>query len=254
MGTSQHVFGGIPYKVTGSAPKLPKEWTNAYTAPTQWELCCKFESQQPIPVDFISFPLYDNASANSIPPNTAELRAGIPRNVAYRTVECGIYKFEMGAGPDARVLYADLTPGRWALGPQTQCTVYASRYSGVATGLTDIIVRSAIAPSDGTGDYVPFSATVTPLAAGASVALSTIVPPGAQYVDIGVEAATILTGNFKVRTNFGNPLYRDYLNGVFYPSLGTPLPVTSGIMDFENFGANALNAPNYGFVKFWCQP
>lgn len=250
MGTSKRVYGGISYEVSGAIAQLTGNWGVTDTRPTKWQLCAKLTAQSPIPIDFVSFPVY-RLTNTGLTPQTAELPAGDPSaNDLHRTA-CGIYKLLLGAGPDAREAYCDLTPGRFALGPQVQVQVFATLWSGFSAG-PNIDVYSSLGPSDGTGDYLPYTVAFDLAAGATSPAITT--PPGAQWCDLGVQNAQITATDYKLRS-VGNPMVRDYLTPTFYPAVGTPSAVQTSSMQVINFGALAVGSgPNNGYVKFWCQP
>jgi hypothetical protein len=240
------------FVLRGAGPVLT-ESMYADEVPTQWQFCCKWSSQRVMPVDFISYPTFVGSSS-SFPPGTAFLPAGSTSNIAYHSVRCGLYKIRCGAGPDARDVFCDLKPGRFSLGPQNYVEVFATLWGTAAlvpSGFPSIQVASAIGPSDGSGDYIPYSAHVV-LGAGSSVGPFTVGAAGKQFMDIGVQSATVGVSTFAVRTTSGSPIERDYANRVFNPALGVPVPVVSGALTFENFGASALTSTFPGFIRYWC--
>lgn len=241
-------------KLQGATPLL---LTTAYQdeAPSKWEFCCKFESRTPVPVDLISAPQFAEPNLLSrFPTPDVHVHAGSTFNIAYHSTPCGVYRIRCGAGPDAREVFCDLATGRFSLGPQTHVEVFAALWGTAAlvpANFSNILVRSAVGLSDGSGDYLPYTIDVV-LAAGGAVAAGTILPPGVRLVDIGVRDAQIGTSTVQVRSTIGHTLERDYLTPRFFPGLGTPIAARNALINFSNFGATALTLTLPGFIQCWC--
>lgn len=238
------------FKIDGGLAELSDVFTDE--TPTRFQFCCRWQSDKPTPVDFIALPMFAN-NANFVPVASTQFPAGQASIAALHSTRCGLFRIRCGVGPDARVVFSDLVGGRFSLGPQTCVEVFATVWgtAGLAPLGSPIVVRSAVAPSDGSGDYLPYTMEVV-LAAAASAG-PFLPPAGARFFDIGVRGATIGVDDFKVRTSFQLPVEREYLTRVFTPGLATPTPVGLGAFFFENYGALALTSTFPGFIKFWVQ-
>lgn len=92
---------------------------------------------------------------------------------------CIALKIELGTGANPRTLYADCRGGRFALGSNSFVRVSVARW--LAAGTTATLVQGGISPSDGSGEYLTYSAVIDGVAAAATAVIN--VPPGATWFD-----------------------------------------------------------------------
>lgn len=155
--------------------------------PRTWELLLQWTRDTgPLAVDLqLQLTLQGNVSgANEFPSkrNTsyragANVSAGSLWNFAPYPLT--IVMIELGSGPDARVIYSDLRSGRFSLGAQEQVRVSVARW-GPNNDSFDCLVQGSVAPSDGSSDYLTYSASIE-IAAGDTVTMN--VPPGATFFE-----------------------------------------------------------------------
>lgn len=93
---------------------------------------------------------------------------------------CVALKIELGAGSNPRTLYADCRGGRYSLGSNNFVRVSVARWLAAGSG-SDAVVQAGISPSDGSGEYLTYSAVIDAVAAAGSAVLA--VPPGAAWWD-----------------------------------------------------------------------
>lgn len=92
---------------------------------------------------------------------------------------CVVLKIECGTGSNPRTLYADARGGRFALGPNEWVRVAVARW--LAAGSSPVLAQAGIGPSDGSGDYLTYSAVIDGVAAAGQAVLA--VPAGALWWD-----------------------------------------------------------------------
>ena len=157
---------------------------------------------------------------------------------------CVVVKVEMGGGQDARYVLCDARNGRFELGSQQQVRVSVARWLAAGTFASQI--RASISPSDGSGDYLQYSAAIAGVAAAASANLYN--PPGAQWFELFPElggdwtvVSTDSTANWQARriASATNPIYVP-------PWSPLPLPGSNGI-SVTNNGAGAAGVQ----IVYW---
>lgn len=154
---------------------------------TSWKQLCAWEIDgDPVPVDLVLDVRLTTSSGRGFPSVYAnnfcagayyDTGAGPTYTWDDSADGCIAIKIECGTGNAPRTLYGDARGGRYALGPNQWVRVSVARW--LAAGTTDTVVQGAIAPADGSGDYLTYSAVIDGVAALDTAALA--VPPGAVW-------------------------------------------------------------------------
>jgi hypothetical protein len=158
---------------------------------------------------------------------------------------CVVCKIELGAGPNARTIFSDLRPGRFALGVQTRVRVSVARWFKAAPppqGSYDI--QSSVGAAETSDADPPTFSAMRRLNPGQ---LSTIFqPPGALWLDL-----SIAQGNTTVRIqsfDFDGVKCNDPAAPVCYPpSTPWPAPSAGSTFDVTNVGP----VPAIVTVRWW---
>jgi hypothetical protein len=191
----------------------------------------------------------------NFPPTQAQLPAGSDQAAGLHATPCGFIRIEtddyaQGETAKTRVLYADLSSGRFPIGAHNRARVYASVWGN--SGGIALEAQAVILPSDGSGDWLRYTTPIS-LAAGANVDVP--IPMGARYLELvdpnGVPGATSSI-NFSLTARVAAT--RNYAGNVMIPAT-SPLPISALGLDaadrfvrvVNNDGANA----NTAALVFW---
>jgi hypothetical protein len=156
-------------------------------APANWQQLLAWDSDVPVPVELQLTVAIPDAILTFPPAGTVGFCAGARYNNGAGTIwtwddsadGCVVMKIEMGSGPDARTIYADCRGGRYSLGSQRSVRVSVARW--LAAGVAACQVQGAVAPADGSGDYLTYSAAIGAVAAAGDATMPA--PPGALWFD-----------------------------------------------------------------------
>lgn len=203
-------------------------------APAEWILLMEWKSDEnPLPVDLQldAFVVADNVT--SFPKPRIALHAG---STYFTDVDgfVGIIRLELGQGPNARTIYADLKGGRYALGSQERVRVSMCRWQTSLLGNANIRVEAGISETDGSGEYLTYTMAQLTVAPGSDLAVQ--FPPGAawwEYYSAGDFRAAFSSGdtyNFSERLAAQSP--------PVYEPPSSPLPVSQGALTLTNIGVD----------------
>lgn len=242
-------------KFSGTTVTVGSAIPNGNTlSPTNWQQVLSWEADVPIPVDLqLDVRLPTSAGGGFPDVNAINFCAGGYYDDGLGTTYtwddaasgCVVLRIEMGAGPDARTLYADCRGGRYALGSQKWVRVSVARWLAAGGGAT-AVVSGAVAPADGSGDYLTYSAAIDAVAAAASAVLA--VPPGALWFDFyPTEGASWEATSTDATANWVARRVESAAAPVYNPPT-SPLPLLgSNGVTLVNNSAGAAGA----YVCFW---
>lgn len=139
-------------------------------------------------------------------------------------------RIELGSGPDARVIYSDLSSGRYSLGIQSRVRIGVARYA--LAGSAPVHIQSSIAPVRHTDADPPIYSALGRFPALSNASIHA--PPGAQWFSISVKgtagntappsvAAQTRSGHFIINQQTTPP--------TVYPG-PPPWPADDGAMTF----------------------
>lgn len=162
----------------------------------------------------------------NFPPAQTQLPAGSDQAASLHAVPCGFLRIVArnsipGESARERILYADLSSGRFALGAHDRVDVYASLWSGVV-GLT-IEAEAVVLPcDDGSGDWLRYTVPISGLGAAASVNVP--IPMGARYVEAyattGLPSVS-MSGRVIAVRDFDGQAFAPPASPLAIPALGT---------------------------------
>lgn len=240
------------------APLDPTWWNDLTPNPAHELLLCSYDGQG-IPVSCeVQVDVRPIAGLTLFPPRTLSFPGGQdhPLSAKLRGA-CGFLRFVLtedvqGGDQNERVLYSDLTSGRFAIGTQVKVDVYASLWGGTA-GIS-CEAQAWVGPtSDGCADWLPYTIPLIGLTAGEVIA-GVRIPPCARYVDLQGLNGTIgsTTTAMKFRTSNRVLLNRDYQTPSLTPGW-TPEPIPSfGTTALETITVtNDSTATGDGSLLFW---
>lgn len=148
-----------------------------------------------------------------------------------------IAKIELGSGPVPRTLYADMRPGRWALGSQSRVRISVGRWLGEFPFASTVSVQAAVAAASSTdADPLTYTAAIS-IPAGATRNITT--PPGACWFDAQIGNDDPTLGVKVLISDSVNCWYKDSTQAapVCYPP-ATPWPIGQlTTLDVINRGA-----------------
>lgn len=171
---------GKPVTVLAAVPSANTLAISAWKQLVHWET-----SGNPVPVDLVLEVNLPASVRGGFPPIYANnFCAGAYYDSGITTYSwddsadgCIALKIECGTGSVPRTLYADCRSGRFALGPNRWVRVSVARW--LAAGTSDTVVQAGLATSDGSGDFLTYSAVIDEIAAAGQASLP--VPPGALW-------------------------------------------------------------------------
>jgi hypothetical protein len=208
--------------------------------PIQYNLLCAFESTTPRPVEWQVNTQYlpatpDFSQGFPLPSMQAHAEAGA-RPLSGAAFLTGsrfgtiVAKIELGGGPNARVIFTDLRPGRYALGAQLFARVSVARWGDTALLPGVFSIQSSIVPSPGdvAGEPATFTFTTEVLQAGFDGGpdprvADFAIPPGAQWVSV--------LSNLDIGVRMGGEIFVERQ----IPSLPTHVPSGQETIQIVNY-------------------
>lgn len=248
------------WKVAGGQITLPALVPVINLAlPVQYDLLVAFESLKPQLVEWAvntcalgtasaaEFPIIDRmitTYAGATDPDAVPINEPIPNTGGQ--VVC---KLELGSGPNARVMWTDLRPGRFALGAQTYARVSVARWGPQPIASYPIDIQSSIVPVPFTDAEPPtFTVATLDLAPGAAAGFN--VPPGALWVSLDVIPSIVgADAQMRLIANGGQWVIKSSSTGPLASPGPPPWPWPCGAANVGVLNEGA--APASAKITFW---
>lgn len=161
-----------------------------------------------------------------------------------------VARIECGSGPTARMFFADVRAGRFALGVQERVRISVARWRADDPFLRPVEYQGTIGPAQATDADPPTYSVIHTFTAGENLN-QMAVPPGAAWFDFSLTAGAVrVTFTGYTGGNYGS-IYRDVGASppVSIPGPG-PYPVPAGAGNVNAIQPSALDGATLS-LTFW---
>lgn len=241
----------------GQAPLLATVPAGNANAPNDWEFLVQWDAPDNVPRECdLQITVPNSSNAVGFPPGVIGFQAGSRSDIdsvgvdAWLDVPAVVMRIELGGGPDARTIYADLRSGRFSLGPQVRAKVSFAAWGPLPPFSTpdQVTVYGSVVPPSSSGDYLTYSATKAITGAG-----SARVPlvPGAIWSEVYGDKSVAFQVGGSGGSGTGVQAIRPYSDptAAFAPPF-SPIPCAGGTQIFVlNLSADTANTTVVQWVR-----